>query len=235
MYADEIKGFLSGLSIPSMTFDPIVAVFAVLMIVGASAFVVNEISRLRKKEKMAAPSGVEIDGKYFNSQLYLTEQLGHLGPLLAKSKQRLWMMGVSLSKFAIDQRSTVPKLLERGVAVRFLLLKVDEPNVKGPDLAGKFVEVTGAPNTKSGITDSLALLKDLKAKYPMKLEVRQHGSLPFHSMVVVDDSFIQVGFYLYKTGPPDRPQAIVSKSLHPEIFEHLLNSYNAVWDIAESV
>lgn len=182
------------------------------------------------------PEGsVEIGGRHFDSQLYLTEELGHLGPLLAKAQQRLWVMGVSLTKFAIDQRDTIPRLLTNGVDVRFLLLRSLNPDSKELDQVEKFVEATGAPDTSSGINTSLGVLRTLRTQHPTKLEVKQHGLLPFHSMVIVDDSFIQVGFYLYKAGPPDRPQAIVSNSLHPEIFKRLENSYEQAWRLAEPV
>jgi hypothetical protein len=49
IYAEEIKASLARLSFPPVTFDPIIALFVVLMVVGSIAFALNETSRLQKK------------------------------------------------------------------------------------------------------------------------------------------------------------------------------------------
>jgi hypothetical protein len=206
----------------------ILALAALIAFGGASIWVGYEIKSWWNEKRM-----IEIGGKHFDSPLYLTKDLGVLDHLLIKPVKSLRVMGISASEFTTKHRDTTSELLRQGIRVQILLLDPREIDSK-PGLVGKYIQVAGAPNTRDMIVVSLGQLKTL-ATSNAKLEVRQHTLLPFHSMIIVDDSFIQVGFYLYKAGPPNRPQAIVSKMLHPKIFELLEKSYTEAWDMAKPV
>ena len=231
IYSEEIKAFLSTLSIPPIWFDPVLALFVVLMIVGSLAFAMNEASRLLRKKRTPKITQEPQTDKLAAIRVYKREELSRLGELFQQATQEIDFVGVGLDNVALHM-DAIGERLEHGVTIRVIA-----PDPANEELM-KRIEATYSTTNVSGIirrTIDLLLRKrvDLPSVDSGKLAILTYNTMfPTYGMILLDpntdNAKIQIEVYLAGINPDSRPVLIVDKKNQSELFETYYKSYRYI-------
>jgi hypothetical protein len=163
IYADEIKAILARLSFPLVTFDPIIAIFVGLMIIGSVAFALSAISRLRKKPTHD-----------------LTEIL-----LSLEKDGEMWLLGYDHDTWTKHNPEAIKSAVkDKHVKFTFLFF-YPQSRVFQHAMESALME-EGSSKTGAGSVDNLRKTKRALGEDQDKIQIKFCDLPPVYSMVIVN-------------------------------------------------
>ncbi len=184
--------------------------------------VLYDIFRPRKIETKSkdAMKGIRI----YRNETELKTELP-LQTLFSKAKSRINILAMDAGISVRAGREPLREALKRGVEVRFVL--VDEEAEDLLTEVGRAWPLGG--DASETLQEALTGLRTIKKEVPDgRLTVRFFKSLPIHSIIIIDDTFMQVTTYRY--GTHSWTSLVFSEKDQPELFKAYIDSYKFVDD-----
>ncbi len=222
-------------SLTSLTLGSLLLLVAIL---GGAAFLILYTVRKLVFRVKATNQKEELERK--ESKLQFEKDLPDFGDLLAQATKQILLMGVSLESIVVKHRDNIENALRAGKSLFFNVMNPDDDFgiVSGrptKSLAEPFARTAGSTRTQTDIRTSLSILSQLKKRYPDTLRVKTHRLVPFHSIIIIDESILQVGFYLHGSDPSGRPQVVIRKQENEKMFDAFWRSFWAAWEKSDEL
>lgn len=222
-FSDEIKPQLLGLKIPEVTFDPLIAIFAGMMILGAISFAYSGLSYALRKRT--------------NTSIVYRKDLKKIPQLFSEAKSEVYVLSVTNEVFR-QYVGDIVNLLKDNKRITFLFLKT-----KDQELIQKLEDGFNSANTAGQVDGVISMLKkaqsnpELTDEQKKNLEIRTYDLIPLHSIIAIDpktdDGRMQVEFYAYRHDPTSRPNLVISKRKDPNLFKLYWTSLRFVLEHSE--
>jgi len=166
--------------------------------------------------------------------------------LMESAKEEINILGINALGPLHQGREIILNKLLRGIDVKVLILNIDCEEFKKRENKEELKNNVISGRLKAEYSASVAICRDINnfnnGNYsnPGSLEVRCHNSEPICAAVIVDPngwgccSLNKYPDYANTRGLMGNLN-LYSKSENPENFTELLNYFNSVWDLADSV
>jgi hypothetical protein len=169
-YAGEVANRFS-LNLP-IRVDSLAVIALIIMVPTVAVLTVLSVQEWRRKQ-IKRETTVNV---------YSQSNLPKLSKLFAKARD-IWLLGITLQELQ-QTTDTITKVLSNDGKVRILICDPDS------ELMNQIDTVVSSKKTKEKISSTLVELDELRnnlaSRQKGNLEVRLHGLIPTHSLIIID-------------------------------------------------